>query len=134
MAAVAVFCAVAPAYAADPGTMVLAQASQGNASPAEAMLLQATEARRAKDFEQARDVLAGLERQVGQGHPLYQRVRDERYFHLPLAVAQQAINEGEAGLAESKIDEAERYLSGHPRRGELSRIVERHRRALWMIK
>lgn len=117
--------------AAEP--LLLAQASQPQGALGQ-QLQAAVEARRAKDFDRAREILAGLERQVSPGAPAYWDVRDEIHFHLPLAVAQQAMNQGEIGLAESKIDEAARYLNNHPRRGELTQTLERYRRALWMVK
>lgn len=113
--------------------LLLAQSSQAQVE-LEQQLQAAVEARRAKDFDRAREILAGLERRVSPGTPAYWDVRDEIYFHLPLAVAQQAMNQSEIGLAESKIDEAARYLNNHPRRGELTQTLERYRRALWMAK
>lgn len=115
------------------GPMLVAQANQSQASVEQA-LQAAVDARRAKDFDRAREILAGLERRVSQGSPDFWAVNDEVNFHLPLAVAQQAMNQGEIGLAESKIDEAARYLNNHPRRGEMTQTLERYRRALWMAK
>ncbi|MBA1147771.1 hypothetical protein H0Z60_12000 [Ectothiorhodospiraceae bacterium WFHF3C12] len=140
-AMVMAFCALAVALAGAASTagavearpLVLAQADQAQGD-FQSQLQAAVAARRAKDFERAREILAGLERRAARGTPRYWEVSDEINFHLPLAVSQQAMNEGEIGLAESKIDEAARYLTNHPRRGELSQTLERYRRALWMVK
>lgn len=137
--AVILFClgAGVPAHfghAAERALLQLAQSGQNGLSAAEQQLQVAIEARRAADFERAREVLVGLERRLGRNHPLRRQVLDELYFQLPLAVAQKAMTNGEIALAESKIDEAERYLAGHPGRGELSQVLERYRRALWMAK
>lgn len=98
------------------------------------LLDQAVEARRAKAFDKARRLLENAERRVRPSDDLYWPIRDERYFQLPLARAQQAMNDGKLDVAKSELDKASGYLQDNPRRGELEQTLERYRRALWMLR
>jgi len=136
---------MAPAAGARPSGVdvvppLLAQSSQSQqtasrrATAVSDLLDQAVAARRDKEFDKAVGILEDAESRVRPSDDMYWPVRDERYFRLPLARAQQAMNEGKLVAAKQEIDKASGYLRDNPRRGELEQTLERYRRALWMLK
>lgn len=90
--------------------------------------------REAENFDAAAAALDQALALLPAEGPVMRQVSDERYYHLPLAQARASLRQKEAGALRRILPSVRRYLRDHPKRYELSPVLENYYKALYLLE